>query len=408
MSKGFSTACLHGYEDFTSNKAHVLPIFASSSFMFDDLDHGISIFTKKEPGHVYSRYNNPTIQTVADKIAQLESLGTGIESTAFLTSSGMSAIYIVMQSLLKPGDILLAQKKLYGGTTELFQKSLAPNGIQILSMDLSDTNEIEQSLKSNPGIKAIYLETPSNPTLDIVDIRAIAEIAQKYNVQTVVDNTFPTPYLQQPFLYGVDHIIHSTTKYLNGHGNSIAGAIVSKHTDWMQTTVWTQLKLIGATCNPFDAWLLYNGLKTLALRMDRHCTNAMAVADLLESHPEVAVVYYPGLKSNRGYDIATKQMTRGYGGMLSFELKGDLPAVKSFLKSIQLATQAPTLGDVDTLIMHPATSSHLNIVKEERIKEGVTDGLLRMSIGIEDTEDLLNDIQQALDKIRVIISGSDS
>ncbi len=396
MSKGFSTTCLHDFKDFTTNKAHVLPIFASSSFMFDDLDHGISIFTKKEPGHVYSRYNNPTIQTVADKIAQLETLGTGVEASAFLSSSGMSAIYIVMQSILKPGDTLLAQKKLYGGTTELFHKSLAPNGIHIQSIDLSDIDGVEQALKNNPGIKAIYLETPSNPTLDIVDIQAIAEIAQKFNVQTVVDNTFPTPYLQQPFLYGVDHIIHSTTKYLNGHGNSIAGAIVSRHLDWMQTTVWTQLKLIGATCNPFDAWLLYNGLKTLALRMDRHCTNAMAVASFLESHPVVRAVNYPGLQSNNGHDIAKKQMLNGFGGMLSFELKGNLPAVKSFLKAIQLATQAPTLGDVDTLIMHPATSSHLNIAPEERHKEGVTDGLLRMSIGIEDRDDLINDVEQAL------------
>lgn len=404
MSQGFSTACLHGFKDFTTNKAHVLPIFASSSFMFDDLDHGISIFTKVEPGHVYSRYNNPTIQTVADKIAQLETLGTGVEASAFLTSSGMSAIYIVMQSLLKPGDTLLAQKKLYGGTTELFQKSLAPNGILILSMDLSNLVAVEEVLKNDNSIKAIYLETPSNPTLDIVDIGAIASIAKTFNVQTVVDNTFPTPYLQQPFLYGVDHIIHSTTKYLNGHGNSIAGAIVSRHNEWMQTTVWTQLKLIGATCNPFDAWLLYNGLKTLALRMDRHSSNAMAIAALLESHPEVGNVYYPGLKSNKGHDIASVQMPRGFGGMLSFELSRHLPAVKSFLKNIRLATQAPTLGDVDTLIMHPATSSHLNIPEEDRIREGVTDGLLRMSIGVEDTSDLLKDIQQALDKINPSIS----
>lgn len=399
MSQGFSTTCLHGFKDFTTNKAHVLPIFASSSFMFDDLDHGISIFTKTEPGHVYSRYNNPTIQTVADKIAQLETLGTGIEASAYLTSSGMSAIYIVMQSLLKPGDTLLAQKKLYGGTTELFQKTLAPNGINILSQDLSDTERLEKALENDPGIKAIYLETPSNPTLDIVDMRAIAAMAQKYNVQTIVDNTFPTPYLQQPFLHGADHIIHSTTKYLNGHGNSIAGAIVSRHNEWMQSAVWTQLKLIGATCNPFDAWLLYNGLKTLALRMDRHSANALAVATLLENHPKVGSVYYPGLTSGKGYEVASRQMSGGFGGMLSFELKGNLPAVKSFLKNIRLATQAPTLGDVDTLIMHPATSSHLNISREDRINEGVTDGLLRMSVGVEDTRDLLEDVRQALEKI---------
>jgi methionine-gamma-lyase len=243
----------------------------------------------------------------------------------------------------------------------------------------------------------LYFETPANPTLACVNMEALSGIARQYGCWSAVDNTFATPYLQQPFRYGVDFIIHSTTKFLNGHGNSIAGALVTTHTEQMSMggKIWNTMKLAGTNGNPWDAWLLHNGLKTLALRMERHSYNALRIAQFLESESKVIRVNYCGLPSHPDYDIAKKQM-RAFGGMLSFELEGGLAAGIRFMNAIKTCTLAPTLGDVDTLILHPASMSHLNVPKEIRLSNGITDGLIRLSVGIEHVEDIIQDLKQAL------------
>jgi methionine-gamma-lyase len=241
----------------------------------------------------------------------------------------------------------------------------------------------------------LYFETPANPTLACVDMEALARLARQYGVYTAADNTFCTPYLQQPFRYGVDFIVHSTTKFLNGHGNSIAGVLVARDPEWLQTKGWQAMKLAGTNCNPWDAWLVHNGMKTLPLRMDRHSQNAQALAEFLEEHPKVARVNYNGLPSHPDHELASRQM-RQFGGMLSFELMGGLEAGVAFMKKVQFCTLAPTLGDVDTLILHPASMSHLNIPKEVRLQNGITDGLIRVSVGIENIRDIQADLEQAM------------
>ncbi len=387
--------CVKEYKDNRTTQPHQLPIYATSSFVFEDLQEGIDIFTKKKEGHSYGRYGNPTMDTVGQKLADLEAYGTGLEAYGYLTSSGMSAISTIILSVLKSGDTILTQTDLYGGTTELFVKVIANSGIKTMMIDLTQIDAVEQTLRDNMGsIKMIYIETPANPTMRCIDIKAIAKLAQKYGVITVADNTFCTPYIQQPLSLGIDFVIHSTTKYLNGHGNSIAGVIIG-HKAEFKMQVWQALKLLGTTCNPWDAWLINNGLKTLALRMDRHSANAMDIAQYLSKHAKVKLVNYNGLPSNRYHDVAKSQM-RTFGGMLSFEIDGNLGQVITAIDKLQFCTNAPTLGDVDTLVLHPATSSHLNVNKEQRIAAGITDGLVRLSVGIENVEDIIADWDQAL------------
>jgi len=387
----FDSLCAKEAKDPRTTAPHVLPIYATSSFAFESLDEGIDIFTGKTSGHVYGRYGNPTIEAVANKIAALETHGLDLEAHGILFSSGMSAISNLMMAVLKSGDKILTQGNLYGGTTELFLKILEPLGIETILTDLKDLNRVEELVRQDSSIRMLYFETPANPTLACVDIQALADIARQYGRYSAVDNTFCTPYLQQPFAHGVDFIIHSTTKYLNGHGNSIAGAIVGRDVELMQGRIWQTMKLSGTNCNPWDAWLTHNGMKTLTLRMDRHSENALAVAQFLEQHPKVATVNYNGLPSHPDHALAKKQM-RAFGGMLSFELKGGLEAGKHLMNSLRFCTLAPTLGDVDTLALHPASMSHINIPKEVRLQNGITDGLVRLSVGIEHAADIMADL----------------
>ncbi len=394
-NKKIGSFCVHELKDKKTTKPHQLPIYATSSFEFENIDQGIDIFSGKEKGHVYGRYGNPTIEVVAEKVARLEGFGMDIEPEAILFSSGMSAISTLMMATLKSGDKILSQGNLYGGTTELFAKILQPLGIELIMTNLKQLDKVEEILSKDPMIKMLYFETPANPSLACIDLEKLSAIAKKYNCYTAIDNTFCTPYLQQPFKYGIDFIIHSTTKYLNGHGNSISGALVGKDKTLMRTKIWTAMKLIGTNCNPWDAWLINNGIKTLELRMDRHCSNAMAVARFLEKHPRVIKVNYPGLESHEDHAIALKQMS-AFGGMLSFEIEGGVEAGIQFMNNIKMCVLAPTLGNVDTLILHPASMSHLNIPREVRLRNGITDGLIRLSIGIENQEDIIADLEQAL------------
>jgi len=392
----FQSQCVKEFQRNESTKPHQLPIYATSSFDFDTVDDGIDIFTGKATGHVYSRYGNPTVDTVAHKLAHLESYGTDLEAYGYLTSSGMSAISTLILGTLKSGDKILTQGNLYGGTTELFIKVLGNLGIEPIFINLKDANAVAQKLEEDPAIKMIYLETPANPTLACIDIQWLSDLAKQKNVLTAIDNTFCTPYLQQPLALGVDFVIHSTTKYINGHGNSIAGVIIG-HREEYQKKIWTTLKLAGTNCNPWDAWLINNGIKTLSLRMERHCSNAQTLAEYLQNHPKVALVNYNGLLSHPDHELAKKQM-KGFGGMLSFEIKEGMDKALDFMNKLEFCSLAPTLGDVDTLVLHPATSSHLNVDRQLREANGIGDGLVRVSVGIEDIDDIISDIDQAMQK----------
>ena len=384
------------FHDNRTTTPHVLPIYATSSFAFENIDQGIEIFKNIESGHVYSRYANPTVDTVAAKIAALETHGLGMEATAVMTSSGMSAISTLMLGVLKQGDKVLTQANLYGGTTDLLKNILSQYGIEPVFTNLQSLKDVEKLLASDKQIKMLYCETPANPTLACVDIQALASLARKHGAYTAIDNTFATPLLQQPFRFGIDFIIHSTTKYLNGHGNSTAGVVLGIDKGIMRDSVWRAMKLLGTNCSPFEAWLTYTGLKTLALRLERQCSNALALAQFLEKHPAVEKVNYPGLPSHPDHVLARKQMPGGFGAMLSFELKGGLQAGLDCMNEIKFCTLAPTLGDVDTLILHPASSSHLAIPQEVRLQNGITDGLIRVSIGIENPSDIIEDLKQAI------------
>ena len=392
----FTSICIHEVEEKRTTRPHTLPIYATSSFNFENIDQGIDIFSGKETGHLYSRFANPTVDAVADKIAMLESHETGIEASAIMTSSGMAAIATLMLGVLKTGDKILTQGNLYGGTTELFLKILQPLGIETIMVDLQDTNAVELAIKNDPSVKMLYFESLANPSLACVDIAKLTEIAHQNGLWATVDNTFTTPFLLKPFAYGVDFVIHSTTKYINGHGTSTAGVILGKDKELMKEKVFTAMKLTGTNCSPFEAWLTYNGLKTMPLRMRQHSENALKIAQTLEAHPSVLKVNYPGLPSHPDHALAAQQLQNGYGGMLSFELVGVLEAGLSFMNKIKLCSLAPTRGNVDTLILHPASMSHLRIPRDVRMANGITDGLIRLSIGIEDVEDILLDLTQAM------------
>lgn len=376
-------------------RSHQLPIYPTSSFQFDSVEQGIEIFKGERNEHLYSRYGNPTVDAVAHKIAALETHGLDIEAQAYLTSSGMSAISTVLLSLLEKGDKVLAPEDIYGGTTYLLRDVLTDLGIEYLTADFKNPHLLEAILKADKKIKVLYFETPTNPTLSCVDIAEVSEIAQRFDRKTVFDNTFCTPIIQQPFQFGIDFIVHSTTKYLNGHGTSISGVIIGKDISFMKEKVFRRIILLGTNGNPFDSWMVNSGIKTLALRMERHSENAQKIADFLAKHPKVSRVNYPGLTTHSSHEIAKKQMKQ-YGGMLSFELKGGFDAGLKFMNACQLCTIAPTLGDVDTLLMHPASMSHQNIPQGIREKHGITNGLVRVSVGIEYAEDIIKDIEQAI------------
>jgi methionine-gamma-lyase len=392
-----NSLCVKEPHDPRTTKPHVLPIYATSSFAFENIDEGIAIFSNQKEGHGYSRYANPTVDAVAAKIASLEAAGTGLQAAGLLFSSGQAAVSTMVMGLLKSGDKILTQGNLYGGTTELFVKIFQPLGIETILTDLHDLDQVEEFLKKDDKIRLLYCETPANPTHACVDLPALASLAKRYGKHSAVDNTFATPMLQQPLRYGIDFIVHSTTKYLNGHGNSIAGALVTTHTEQMRMGghIWQAMKLAGTNCSPFEAWLTHNGLKTLALRMERHSQNAQHIAEFLQHDKAVVRVNYCGLPSHPDHAIAKQQMS-AYGGMLSFELAGGLEAGIRCMNRIRFCTLAPTLGDVDTLILHPASMSHLAIPKEVRLANGITDGLIRLSVGIEHAEDIMGDLAQAI------------
>lgn len=398
---GFSSLAIHAGHSHDPNYAHITPIYATSTFVYDDAEQGMRRFSGEEEGYIYSRWGNPTFSEAEQKVAAMESFGIRDETgnplvlKAYLQSSGMAAISTMLFSTLDTGDAVLSHYSLYGGTQEHMNTILPAKGVQSVIADLRDLNLAEEVLKSNPAIKMIYLETPANPTIQCVDIEALTKLGKQYGKIVACDNTFATPYLQQPFKYGVDFVVHSTTKFLNGHGTAIGGIFLGRDIDFMKGRAYITYKALGGSGNPFDAFLLVNGMKTLELRMERHCANAEKVAALLEKHPAVAAINYNGLPSHPDYAVARKQM-RHPGAMMSFELKGGLQAGIDFMNKLRFCTRTVSLGTCDTLLCHPASMTHYSVPKEQREKFGITDGLIRMSVGMENIEDILNDLEQAL------------
>jgi methionine-gamma-lyase len=385
---GFSTRAVHaGQSPDPLYGSLSTPIYQTSTFVFNDVAQGAARFAGDEEGFIYTRLGNPTQVALEEKIADLEGGEAGL---AF--GSGMAAITAVLMALVSQGDNIVHSSALYGCTFAFLHELISRFGVTATGVDTADLEAVKQAIR--PETKVVYIETPANPTMRISDIKAIAEIAHAHGAKVVVDNTFMSPYLQRPLELGADVVIHSATKYINGHGDVVAGlAIGSK--ELMDEIRMTTLKDIGGIISPFNAWLLLRGLKTLAVRMDRHSSNAMAIAKFLEKHPAVAKVYYPGLESFDQHELAKKQMY-GFGGIMSFELKGGYDAGVRLMNGVKLCHLAVSLGDVDTLIQHPASMTHSVVPEEQRLIANITPGLVRLAVGLEDVEDIIADLEQAL------------
>lgn len=393
--KGFGSAAIHAGHEQDPLFSHQTPIYASSTFVFDTAEQGMKRFSGKEEGYIYSRWGNPTFAEAEQKIAALETFQLGIEAKGILHASGMAAISTLFLSNLKKGDKVLTHFSLYGGTDEILTKLLPDLDIEAVIVDLRNPDKVEDIIKNDSRIKMMYLETPANPTIQCVDIEELTKIAKRYSLVVACDNTFATPYLQQPFKYGVDFILHSTTKFLNGHGTAIGGILLGRDIEFMKTKATKVHRLLGGNSNPFDAFLLIQGIRTLEIRMQRHCENAMKVAKFLDQHAAISKVNYTGLSSHPDYATAQKQMKHP-GGMLSFELKKGLQGGIDFMNKLKMCVRAVSLGTVDTLLSHPASMTHFGVPKEQREKYGITDGMIRMNVGIENIEDIIADLDQAL------------
>ncbi|EJO5348939.1 methionine gamma-lyase [Clostridium botulinum] len=391
---GFSTKAIHGGHIGDKQFGSLAtPIYQTSTFIFDSAEQGGRRFAGEEKGYIYSRLGNPTATEVENKLALLE----GGEAAA-VAASGMGAISSALWSALKAGDHVVASDTLYGCTFALLNHGLTRYGIDVTFVDVSNLQEVKNALKANT--KVVYLETPANPTLKVTDIKKISNMVHESNKDCLVfvDNTFCTPYIQRPLELGADVVVHSATKYLNGHGDVVAGFVVGKEEFINQVKLFGIKDMTGSVIGPFEAFLIIRGMKTLQLRMEKHCNNAIEVAKFLEAHPAVQKVYYPGLESFEYYELANKQMKLP-GAMISFELKGGVEEGKIIMNNVNLATLAVSLGDSETLIQHPASMTHSPYTQEERKSAGISDGLVRLSVGLEDVEDIINDLKQALDLI---------
>lgn len=387
--KGFSTRAIHhGYDPYEGVGALNPPVYLSSTFTFPTVEDGAARFAGEQAGYVYSRVGNPTTCLLEQRIADLE----GGEA-ALVTASGMGATTSLLWTLLQPGDEVIADKTLYGCTFGFFNHGLAKFGVRITHLDLTDPGNLEAAISAQTRV--VFFESPANPNMRLVDIAAIAAIAHRHDAKVVVDNTYCTPYLQRPIELGADYVVHSATKYLGGHGDLIAGAIVGPKESLDQVRFYGIKDMTGAVLSSQDAFLILRGIKTLALRMDRHCRNAQAIAEYLAGHDKVAVCHYPGLPSFPQYELSQRQMKLP-GGMVAFELKGGIDAGRRFMNALQLITRAVSLGDAESLAQHPASMTHSFYTPEERREHLIGEGLVRISAGLEDIEDLLGDIEQAL------------
>ncbi|MDD5922224.1 MAG: aminotransferase class I/II-fold pyridoxal phosphate-dependent enzyme [Eubacteriales bacterium] len=369
--------------------AHVSPIYQTSTYVLKDFDSAVYLNQHVEDGFAYSRFGNPSTDELEKKIAHLEHA-----ESALAAASGLGAISTAAMSCIKAGDHVIIGDVIYGCSYTLFAKVLSHMGIEYTRVDTSKVENIEQAIRPNTTL--VYVETPANPTLKISDIQAISDCVHSHKgITLIVDSTFASPYLQNPLDLGADLVVHSATKYLCGHGNVVAGVIAGDK-ERIHTCRMPYLQCFGAVLDPFAAWQLMNGMKTLGIRMERHCQNAMKVAKYLENHPKIERVYYPGLESHPTHEIAKKQMHGGYGGMMSADIKGGLDAVRTVMNNVKVFSLATSLGNVDSLIQHSPTMSHFDMTPEERYASEIYDGQVRLSIGIEDAEDLIADLDQAL------------
>lgn len=388
---GFSTKAIHGGNKKNDVGSAATPIYQTSTFIFDSAEQGGKIFLGDEAGYRYTRFGNPTNAVLEEKLALLE----GAES-CISAASGIGAISTALWTTLKAGDHVISGETIYGDTYALLNNGLKKYGVEIDFVDMSEPLNVLKSMK--PNTKVIYIETPANPTLKLNDINAISKIAHiNKNCIVMVDNTFCTPYIQRPLELGADVVLHSGTKFLNGHGDVVAGFILGSE-DFINEARLGVQKLTGAILSPFDSYLVIRGLKTLPLRMEKHCYNAIAVAEFLENHPVVEKVYYPGLKNFNQYDLAQKQMSLP-GAIIAFELIGGLESGRILMNNLELCKLAVSLGDAETLIQHPASMSHSICSNEERLSAGISDGLVRLAVGLEDAIDIINDLGKALDLI---------
>ena len=389
---GLGTTAIHAGTLKNLYGTLAMPIYQTSTFIFDSAEQGGRRFALEEAGYIYTRLGNPTTTVLEDKIAALEE-----GEAAVATSSGMGAISSTLWTILKAGDHIVTDKTLYGCTFALMCHGLTRFGIDVTFVDTSNLDEVKNAMKENTRV--VYLETPANPNLKIVDIEALAKLAHTNpNTLVIVDNTFATPYMQKPLTLGADIVVHSVTKYINGHGDVIAGLVITNKALADQIRFIGLKDMTGAVLGPQDAYYIIRGMKTFEIRMERHCKNARKVVEFLNNHPKIERVYYPGLETHPGYEIAKKQM-KDFGAMISFELKGGFEAGKTLLNSLKLCSLAVSLGDTETLIQHPASMTHSPYTKEEREAAGITDGLVRLSVGLENVEDIIADLEQGLEKI---------
>jgi methionine-gamma-lyase len=390
---GFATLCIHGKKHLDKHegerpiRAVSTPIFQSSTFAFENVEHGAAVFRGEDPSYVYTRLGNPTQTALETELAYLEK-----GEAALVLASGMAAATTAVLTCCKTGDHIVSGDTLYGGTHQLFTQTLPRLGISVTEVPADDPQNFADAITDKT--KLVYLETPANPTLVLTDIAAVAEVAHKKGIPVLVDNTFCTPYLQNPLELGADIVMHSATKYIGGHGDTVAGVLVGK-ADWMMEARMETLRDVGGCISPFNAWLLLRGLKTLPVRMDRHQENAMEIAQFLSYHPKVDQVIYPGLKTHPQHELAARQQ-RGFGGMISFMVKGGRTAGIKVMDNVQLCTLAVSLGDVDTLIEHPTSMTHSTYSDEELHKVGIDPGMVRLSVGLENVEDIIADLRAAL------------
>jgi methionine-gamma-lyase len=382
------TLTVHAGIDESEFLPVVPPIFQTSTFAFDSAEHGAALFAGERKGYIYSRMGNPTAAALETSIATLEG-----GHKALACGSGMAAIHTALAALLQAGEHVVCSEAVYGPTSTLVSKFLSRFGIESTMVDTSDTDAVAKAMR--PNTKVVYVETPGNPTLVIADLEAICKRAHEHGAAVVVDNTFMSPILQQPFRWGVDVVVHSLTKFLNGHADVVGGVIVAKNEE-DYARFRTTLNHFGGVLPPFESFLVHRGIKTLALRMQRHCENGLRVAEYLEGHSQVEWVRYPWLKSHPQHELARKQMTGG-GAMISFGLKGGIDAGRRMMNAVRLCTLAVSLGGVETLIQHPASMTHASMGAEARRQAQIDDGLVRLSIGVENVDDLLADLEQALE-----------
>lgn len=387
----FSTLAIHhGYDPMENEGALTPPLHLTSTFAFETAEAGGEMFSGEREGHIYSRISNPTCDLLERRIAVLEGAEAGLA-----LASGMGAITATMWSLLAPGDEVILDKTLYGCTFAFMQHGLKKFGIEVTHVDLTEPENLAAAISDKT--KIVYFETPANPNMRLVDIRAVSDIAHAHGVSVVVDNTYATPYLTQPVKLGADIVLHSATKYLGGHGDVVAGLLAGSAELVSRIRLFGMKDMTGAVMAPFNAMMILRGLKTLEVRMDRHCASAMTVAELLQQSLAVQKVWYPGLESFEQYALAQRQMSQ-FGGMIAFELKGGIDAGREMMNKLSLITRAVSLGDAETLIQHPASMTHSTYSPEERMAHGISEGLVRLSVGLEGVDDVIADLMQALPK----------